>query len=103
MELSQFQDLVKGAKTPITPHALEILKRFDRNKSDANLLVDGFTNGFKLNYHGPRVAKDCQNLRSVRNFQALSLVSKEINLKRIAGLFSSRPFLNLRLSPVASS
>ncbi|KAJ8318056.1 LOW QUALITY PROTEIN: hypothetical protein KUTeg_003147 [Tegillarca granosa] len=58
-------DLVKRAETPIRPDVLENLIRFYPNQSDANLLVDGFTNGFKLNYHGPHVATDCQNLRSV--------------------------------------
>ncbi|KAJ8313074.1 hypothetical protein KUTeg_010447 [Tegillarca granosa] len=81
MELSQFQDLVKRAETPIRPHVLENLIRFYPNQSDANLLVDGFTKGFKLNYHGPRVATDCQNLRSVLVFLGLEINTVDMTVR----------------------
>ena len=36
------------------------------NLSDATLLLDGFKQGFKLNYTGPRYSKEFDNLLSVK-------------------------------------
>ena len=65
-------------------------------------LLQGFTYGFKLCYDGPRVATECQNLKSMAGllYEATQLVGNEISLGRVAGPFDNPPLQNLRLSPV---
>ena len=72
------------------------------NQVDANMLLDGFTNGFKLYYHGPRMPLDTKNLKSVlfNTDVAISKVKNEILEGRIAGPFNVRPISNLRCSPI---
>jgi hypothetical protein len=56
-------------------------------------LLKGFTSGFKLCYDGPRVATECQNLKSMAGlfYEATQLVRKEISLGRVAGPFDYPP------------
>ncbi|XP_033738793.1 uncharacterized protein LOC117326238 isoform X1 [Pecten maximus] len=65
-------------------------------------LSDGFENGFRLHYQGPRQAFECNNLQSARSNpdQLVEKLNSEINLGRIAGPFKVKPFSNLRISPI---
>lgn len=87
-----------------SPVKLNILKHYLQNydKVDAELLADGFQNGFTIEYAGPRVAFESPNLKSAYDHktQLLEKINKEISLGRLAGPFDSPPFKNLRVSPV---
>ncbi|KAJ8297896.1 hypothetical protein KUTeg_024427 [Tegillarca granosa] len=100
----QLKDLYKRANTPVNCHVLQTLLSLYPKKLDADLLYYGFLNGFKLNYDGPRVSTDCQNLKSVRCLEneALQIIMKEVELKRIAGPFFWRPLEKLRISPIVN-
>jgi hypothetical protein len=65
-------------------------------------LYRGFTEGFRLEFTGPRTPRFCSNLQSVRQHEniALEKLSKEISLNRIAGPFNVPPFKNLQCSPI---
>lgn len=88
--------------TPIRNEQLQNVLQLYPDEIVKNELLDGFQNGFKLHYNGPRGPVDCNNLISVRQNEnlALNLVNKEIQLGRIAGPFLERPFPSLRLSPI---
>jgi len=64
--------------------------------------MDGFQNGFSLQYTGPRTSRNSRNLRSaVANPDILlSKIKKEVNEGRVAGPFSEPPFENLIVSPL---
>jgi hypothetical protein len=47
----------------------EFLKLYP-NRKDAQILLHGFLNGFKVNYDGPRVSNDCNNLISARDHES---------------------------------
>ena len=89
-------------KTPIKANRLEYYLKFYPNQSDAKILIDGFTNGFKVNYQGPCVPLNCKNLISAEQHEGELQVklAKEIEAGRIAGPFNERSFPNLRLSPL---
>lgn len=72
------------------------------NKIEAEFLYDGFKNGFPLQYSGPRVARDSNNLRStLLNPEIInSQINKEIIAGRVAGPFNERPLPNLIVSPI---
>ena len=72
------------------------------NLSDATLLLDGFKQGFKLNYTGPRYSKEFDNLLSVKENpeEAIKKLQSEIDLGRMAGPFNEKPISNLRCSPI---
>jgi hypothetical protein len=61
-----------------------------------------FTEGFHLQYKGPRFPRLCSNLQSVREHETIAIekLSKEISLNRIAGPFDAPPFQNLQCSPI---
>lgn len=65
-------------------------------------MLEGFTNGFKVNYRGPRQFFDCSNLISARQHEAElgGEIEKEIQAGRIAGPFKEKPFSNIQLSPI---
>ena len=88
--------------SPIKVGCLEnILKNYP-NKEVAYELLQGFKEGFKLNYNGPRVSVVTKNLRSARchEKELLEKVHKEINKGRILGPFDEKPISNLRVNPV---
>ena len=63
---SRNNDLNSLGKSPIkVDFLLTCLEQYPM-KEDAKLLADGFTNGFRLQYNGPRHFRDCQNLLSVK-------------------------------------
>lgn len=67
-----------------------------------NYLINGFLNGFSLDFVGSRVASTCVNLLSaLQNPDAVNdKLAKELHLGRIAGPFPTRPLSSLRISPL---
>ena len=94
-------DLSNLAKTPIKLSALETeLQYYDSMESKC--ILEGFQNGFSLQYAGPYVATDTKNLKSANDLPHIvqEKINKEVTEGRVAGPFSERPFDNLRLSPI---
>jgi hypothetical protein len=54
----------------------------------ANILIDGFTYGFKINYTGPRTPVVCKKFKSIYKYPdiALQKIQSEIEFGRIMGL-----------------
>ena len=69
---------------------------------DAEVLLDGFSNGFTLGFKGPRLPRDSQCLVSASDHTDVvsRKLTSEIALGRIAGPFAERPFPNLQCSPI---
>lgn len=69
---------------------------------DKEILLGGFKDGFSLHYAGDRTPVESPNLISVKQNPgiAIKLIEKEIEMGRMAGPFSSKPFSNLRISPI---
>ena len=95
-------DVLNLAVTPVKASVLKQYLYSYPNQDDAKLLYEGFSNGFKLEYEGPRVATECSNLQSIQmhEYEAIKVVLKEVELGRIAGPFIEKPIENLRISPV---
>ena len=89
------------AKNPINLETLADELNYYRSP-EAPEILDGFRQGFPLNYTGPRVATDADNLRSARRNPEIvrEKIKSEIAAGRVAGPFCSRPFSNLRISPL---
>lgn len=93
---------MEKAKTPINvPVLVNWLKRYPV-ATDRDKLIFGFTQGFKLEYKGPRIPRDNDCLLSAKkNVKAtLDKLQKEINLGRIMGPFDTRPISTLQCSPI---
>ncbi|KAJ8298123.1 hypothetical protein KUTeg_024654 [Tegillarca granosa] len=110
MELSQFQDLVKRAETPIRPHVLENLIRFYPNQSDAKLLVDVRIPSDKLCrlkdmlneliMKNKTTLKDLQSLVGLLNFCTRALPPARAFNRRFYDAMSglSKPFHRIRIN-----
>lgn len=72
------------------------------NNDEAEFLLDGFTNGFSLNYTGPRQPRVSKNLNSaLQNIQIVQQkIDKELAAGRVAGPFKDPPLVNLQVSPI---
>ena len=65
-------------------------------------MIDGFKNGFRLNFSGERLAQDSPNLKSANDNPEVvqAKIDAEMAAGRIAGPFSTRPQHDLKLSPL---
>ena len=84
-------------------HKLLVESKYD--KEETKFLVDGFTNGFRIGYEGPRNIKlTSQNLKldgKVGNKTDLwNKMMKEVKEGRYAGPFKDPPFKHFIQSPV---
>lgn len=72
------------------------------NTKGAQVLLEGFKFGFKLQYEGPRYPRESSTLKSARQSIVILMenIDKECKLGRVAGPFSSRPFPTLTVSPL---
>ena len=88
--------------TPIVIDSLRPLLANYPNKKAANIIEEGFSNGFKLGYRGERRSREGPNLKSVdlKPSAAGDKLMKEVNLNRMAGPFNSSPLPNLIISPI---
>lgn len=88
--------------SPINLEALNRLLDLYPDKVSANILRDGFSQGFRLGYLGERTSREAKNLQSVvKNPEgALKKLQKEIDLKRIAGPYGKKPLKELIVSPI---
>ena len=89
-------------KTPINVVNLEKYLANYPKRIDAELLLNGFSEGFKLQYAGPRFSSSTHNLLSAELHQDETLVKlkNEIDLGRMLGPFSTKPISSLRISPI---
>lgn len=87
--------------TPVSYKTLEILLEGYPPKKGL-LLVEGFKNGFRLGYEGPRETRLSNNLISASQYPDIvdKKIKKEVSLGRIVGPFSNLPFKNLQVSPI---
>ncbi|MCG8031789.1 MAG: hypothetical protein JAZ03_06400 [Candidatus Thiodiazotropha taylori] len=89
------------AQTPINLVNLRHeLEGYDPEK--ASEILNGFSHGFPLYYHGARTPSDSRNLKSA-NLQpdiVRQKIQTEIEAGRVAGPFDVRPLPNLRISPL---
>ena len=88
--------------TPVYTEKLIGLLNVYSKRDDAEILKNGFLNGFLLNYIGPRVHLECTNLLSAlqHRYETLDKLQHEVELGRMLGPFSNLPISNLRISPI---
>lgn len=84
-------------KLVVTPVKVTFLGQFLEGYDDhlRTFLCEGFQQGFKIQYQGPRQHRSCKNLLSVQQHENIvaKKLQKEVSLCRIAGPFSSPFFL----------
>ena len=94
--------LTSLAHTPIKLQALDDSLSSYPDTETAAFLLNGFKNGFKIPYEGPRHDRHSKNHGSA--FMQPDLINErlqdEINLGRVAGPFDSPPLENLLISPI---
>ena len=87
--------------TPICTKTLEVyLEGYDEDKK--NYLILGFSQGFSLEYQGPRESFSSANLKSALDNPVVvqEKINKELDSKRVEGPFKNPPFDNFRISPL---
>lgn len=64
--------------------------------------LNGFSEGFRLQYAGPRFSSSVKNILSAELHQAetLAKLNNAIDLGRMLGPFSTKPISSLRISPI---
>lgn len=89
------------APTPINKETLEQFLHSYLHK-DAEILHDGFNNGFSLHYSGPIVSRVAGNLKSAEQNPEVvkAKLDKEVEAGRFAGPFDTKPFKNFIVSPI---
>lgn len=88
-----------------TPINIQVLTRMLQNYPDREIsdyLIEGFSEGFRVQYSGPRLPLSCDNVLSADQYPEVlwETLHAEIELDRIAGPYKSRPMSNLRTSPI---
>lgn len=98
------QQSPQANKLVVTPVKVNILGQFLEGYDDhlKTFLYEGFKQGFKIQYQGPRQQRFCKNLLSVQQHENIvaEKLQKEVSLGRIAGPFNFLPFSNLQCSPI---
>ena len=87
--------------TPVNPTKLaEILHGYEWHT--AEYLVNGFSEGFSIGFKSPQRQIISPNLRSAIQNPSIveEKISKELELGRLAGPFSSPPFPDMVVSPI---
>ena len=87
---------------PVTPIKVKVFQKLLKGYHDAQYLISGFRDGFRLGYNGPREASVASNLKSCRDLPEVvaDKIQKEVSLGRIKGPFLDRPMSDLRISPI---
>lgn len=98
------QQSPQANKLVVTPVKVNVLGQFLEGYDDhlQTYLYEGFKQGFKIQYQGPRQQRFCKNLLSVQQHENIvaEKLQKEVSLGRIAGPFNFLPFSNLQCSPI---
>ena len=91
----------KPLPTPVNANSLQhVLQGYD--PADTTFLVDGFIHGFQINYFGTPSLISLHNhpSASVHRDIVAKKLTNELSFGRIAGPFSSPPFVNFQSSPL---
>ena len=89
--------------TPISPHALKKhLTKIGYDKSITNYLVQGFTEGFRLDHNTSVTSTEPTNDISIETHAdiAYQKISKEVEAGRMKGPFTNPPFPDFHVSPI---
>ena len=88
--------------TPIKISQLEKYLEIYECREDAQILLEGFLEGFRLQYTGPRISVHAKNLVSaeIHNAETFEKLQKEVQLGRMIGPFKCKPISTLRISPI---
>lgn len=88
--------------SPINLQELKTLSTDYPYKSDKTILINGFSNGFRIPYVGPRVSRCSNNMVSANEHsdQIHNKINTEVLEGRMCGPFSSKPISNLQVSPI---
>ena len=81
----------------------QLLLEAEYNETEVHFLIDGFTNGFSINYEGPRKRTDtAQNIPfSIGGkLEMWEHIMKEVKVGRYGGPFNEIPFKNYVQSPI---
>lgn len=86
----------------VSPINIQVLSEFIQGYPFASYVIQGFSYGFRLGYHGPRQATSSSNLRSCFENPDMVTVKLQIELDagRIKGPFNCPPLSELRISPI---
>lgn len=95
------QGLWDLASTPIKVERLSFWLNDYPDQDITNYLLNGFQNGFKLRYTGPRIPLFLKNLKSAIMYPEIfqEKLNKELKLGHLYGPFEHPPFSNLRINP----
>ena len=91
--------LPEHLRPPIHAHKLaQLLEGYE----DKDFVVKGLVYGFELGYEGPPSSTEGRNSRTVHQLpeQTREKVTSEIELGRIAGPFTTKPFSPYKCSPI---
>lgn len=97
---------IRNIVTPVVVEELErLLVESNYDREETKFLVNGFTNGFSLNYHGPTIRRTfCNNhrLKAGNRTVLWNKLMTEVKLKRAAGPWRKEelPFDNFLQSPL---
>ena len=88
--------------TPLTHINVELLSNYLEGYKDADYIVSGFREGFKLQFDGPELSLNSSNSMSALDRPEVVKEKNisEIKLQRLAGPFHSPPFQNFKISPL---
>ena len=90
------------AHTPVRLHELKPWLALYPNQEDANILYQGFSDGFKIQFEGKREAIESKNHGSALSQPRIvkRKLTDEVVAGRVAGPFQQKPLSNLRVSPL---
>ena len=82
---------------------VNLLSSLLKGYHDAKYVIDGFTNGFKLCFDGPKTSFMSSNSQTVlcNKIHAYEKISSELKLNRIAGPFRHPPLNPFKVSPLS--
>ena len=88
--------------TPINSRSLQKILVSYPDQEVAAELLDGFSNGFRLKYTGPRIHTFSKNLLSAEQHknETLLKLQNEVKLGRILDPFKNMPISKLQISPI---
>ena len=90
--------------TPVDADVFEqLLRETNYNKEEIEFVINGFRNGFNIEYQGPTIRQSrSRNIPFTVGDKTIlwTKLMKEVKLKRVAGPFDEIPFDNFIQSPI---